>query len=290
MSRRNAIIRRLTAVETLGCAQIICSDKTGTLTQNKMTVVEHFGGDETALARAMALCSDAELQANGEITGEPTECALVAYARKLSLLKNGLKRELPRVGEAPFDSGRKMMSTVHKSGSEYIQFTKGAPDEVLKLCVSYLENGKEKPMTAAKRAEILKANHNMAARALRVLMAARRAHTSPPVDFSPDTLERELCFVGLTGMIDPVRPEVKDAIERCALAGIRPIMITGDHIDTAKAIAAELDILKEGGAAISGSELSAMSDEIFEKVFMDISVYARVQPEHKVRISLKLSS
>ena len=284
MSKRNAIIRRLTAVETLGCAQIICSDKTGTLTQNKMTVVDHYGPDENLLATAMSLCSDAEEDENGEAVGEPTECALVNWAHSLGLDKDDLKACAPRIGEAPFDSVRKMMSTVHASGGSVVQYTKGAPDEVLKRCVSYLDHGEVCPMTDAKRQEILAANKGMADRALRVLAAAARWWKTEPTDFAPEKLEQELCFIGLTGMIDPVRPEVKAAIEECRGAGIRPIMITGDHIDTAVAIAKELGILKDASEAVTGSQLDAMDDEEFERRFRDISVYARVQPEHKTRI------
>ncbi len=284
MSKRNAIIRRLTAVETLGCAQIICSDKTGTLTQNKMTVVDHFGENEELLAAAMALCSDAELDKDGNVTGEPTEAALVAYADKLGLKKYELKEKFPRIGEAPFDSVRKMMSTVHSASGKTVQYTKGAPDEVLRRCTSYLKDGKEAPLTDEVRAEILKANKDMADRALRVLAAALRSYDAPPASFEPEALEENLCFVGLTGMIDPVRPEVKAAIEECHNAGIRAIMITGDHIDTAVAIAKELGILTEGRRAITGTQLSEMSDEEFEQQFRDIAVYARVQPEHKTRI------
>ncbi len=284
MSRRNAIIRRLTAVETLGCAQIICSDKTGTLTQNKMTVVEHFGTDEQKSAINMALCSDAELDPDGNVTGEPTEAALVAWANKLELPKTNLKKSLPRVGEAPFDSDRKMMSTVHAAGSGFVQYTKGAPDVVIGLCTHYLEDGKAVPMTEEYRAEILAANKNMANRALRVLACAEKLHVEKPADLSPNVLEFDLCFVGLCGMIDPVRPEVCAAIEECRSAGIRPIMITGDHVDTATAIARELGILSDGARAVTGSQLNEMSDEDFAREFKNISVYARVQPEHKTRI------
>ncbi len=284
MSKRRAIIRRLTAVETLGCAQIICSDKTGTLTQNKMTVVDHFGDDEKLLATAMALCSDAELDEVDGVTGEPTEAALVAYAATLGLKKYELKATSPRVGEAPFDSGRKMMSTVHKTGDTFVQFTKGAPDEILRRCTAYVEGGKVVPMTEAKMQEIMDANKAMADRALRVLAASMRTYDAMPASLEPTDLECELCFVGLTGMIDPVRPEVKDAIVECKSAGIRAIMITGDHIDTAVAIAKELGILTEGKRAITGSQLNEMSDEEFAKEFESISVYARVQPEHKTRI------
>ena len=284
MSKRNAIIRRLTAVETLGCAQVICSDKTGTLTQNKMTVVDHYGDDEKLLATAMSLCSDAEEDDTGAAVGEPTECALVNYAHGLGLGKPALKAAEPRVGEAPFDSMRKMMSTVHKTDKGIVQYTKGAPDEVLKLCTGCLENGKVVPMTDGKRSEILAANKAMADRALRVLAASERLWDAVPADCSPANLEKDLTFIGLTGMIDPVRPEVKAAIEECRGAGIRPIMITGDHIDTAMAIARELGILTGDTRAITGSQLNEMSDDEFDKEYMNISVYARVQPEHKTRI------
>ncbi len=284
MSNKNAIIRKLTAVETLGCAQIICSDKTGTLTQNKMTVVEHYGENEELLAAAMALCCDAELNPDDTVTGEPTESALVYWAGKLGLPKTELKQKAPRIGEAPFDSNRKMMSTLHKTDKGVVQYTKGAPDEVLHKCTSYLKNGHAEPMTDTAREEILAANKAMADKALRVLAAAQRVWSEAPKSNEPKDLEQDLCFIGLTGMIDPVRPEVKAAIEECRSAGIRPIMITGDHIDTAKAIAKELGILGSNEAAVTGAELSNMDDATFEKVFKTITVYARVQPEHKVRI------
>ena len=284
MSKRNAIIRRLTAVETLGCAQVICSDKTGTLTQNKMTVVDFYGEDEKHLAAAMALCSDAELDADGNVTGEPTEAALVAWSAKLGLDKNLLKEKMPRCGEAPFDSGRKMMSTIHKTDKGYIQFTKGAPDVVVDRCTSCVRDGKVVPMTEELRMEIMVHNKAMADRALRVLACAEKILDGMPKACEPDELEQDLCFIGLGGMIDPVRPEVKAAIAECREAGIRPIMITGDHIDTAVAIAKELGILADGTYAVTGAQLGEMSDEEFAKKFKEISVYARVQPEHKTRI------
>jgi len=284
MSKRNAIIRRLTAVETLGCAQIICSDKTGTLTQNKMTVVDHYGAEEALVATAMALCSDAKLNADGTVTGEPTEAALVAWANKISLKKQDLEAATPRVGEAPFDSGRKMMSTVHAVGDAFVQYTKGGPDVILARCTHMLENGQIVPMTEEKKAEIMAGNKAMADRALRVLAAAKRDWTQKPASFEPSDLEQDLCFLGLAGMIDPVRPEVKDAIVECRGAGITPIMITGDHVDTAVAIAKELGILTEEKRAVTGTELDAMTDEEFGKNFRSIAVYARVQPEHKTRI------
>ena len=284
MSSKNAIIRKLTAVETLGCAQIICSDKTGTLTQNKMTVVEHYGENEKLLAGAMALCCDAELNSDGTVTGEPTENALVYWANSLGLAKPELKEKAPRVGEAPFDSVRKMMSTLHETDAGIVQYTKGAPDEVLRKCQTYLKDGHAVPLTEDAKKEILAANKAMADKALRVLACAQRVWPEKPESAEAAKLEEELCFIGLAGMIDPVRPEVKAAIEECRTAGIRPIMITGDHIDTARAIAKELGILGQNDAAVTGAELSEMDDATFEKVFQNISVYARVQPEHKVRI------
>ena len=284
MSKRNAIIRRLTAVETLGCAQIICSDKTGTLTQNKMTVVETYGDDEPLLATAMALCSDAELDENGVAIGEPTECALVNFAAKLDLLKPNLSAATPRIEEAPFDSMRKMMSTLHKNEAGVVQYTKGAPDEVLKKCTTYLHNGSSLPLTDDVRTEILSANKAMADKALRVLCASMRRYDELPSDASAAAIEQELTFIGLVGMIDPVRPEVKAAIEECRTAGIRPIMITGDHRDTAVAIAMELGIIDDASQAITGAQLNEIGNEEFERTVGNYSVYARVQPEHKVRI------
>ena len=284
MSKKNAIIRKLTAVETLGCAQIICSDKTGTLTQNKMTVVEHYGDDEKMLATGMALCTDVNIDENKEIIGEPTEAALVAYALTLDLNKNDLSKNEPRVAEAPFDSMRKMMSTVHSKDGTYIQYTKGAPDEVLKCCTKILKDGKIRDITEADRTEILKKNKEYADRALRVLACSFKELSEIPADQSPEALEKDLVFCGLVGMIDPVRPEVKAAIEECRTAGIRPIMITGDHKDTATAIAMELGIIDSPDAAITGAQLNEISDEDFEKDVEKYSVYARVQPEHKVRI------
>ena len=282
MSKRNAVIRRLTAVETLGCTQVICSDKTGTLTQNKMTVIEHYGPVDK-LAAAMTLCCDAVYSPDGA-QGEPTEAALVNFGAANGQIKPELEKEYLRVAEAPFDSMRKMMSTVHKCGDSYIQYTKGAPDEVLKCCTSYLDSGAVLPLTDEKRQEILSVNHAMADRALRVLAAAERRWDALPEDCSPANLEHELCFIGLTGMIDPVRPEVKAAIDECRRAGIRPIMITGDHKDTAVAIARELGIIDDASQALEGRELNRLSDDELDSVIDKYSVYARVQPEHKVRI------
>jgi len=285
MSRKNAIIRKLTAVETLGCTQIICSDKTGTLTQNKMTVVEHETNNEKLLMTAMALCSDAKYdEETGEAIGEPTECALVNDAAKHGMKGETLYGAYPRVGEAPFDSVRKMMSTLHETDDGIVQFTKGAPDVVLSRCSHVHIGGEIMAMNDAIRADILAANKRMADKALRVLCAAKRDWAEMPDNLDPETLEQNLTYIGLSGMIDPVRPEVKDAIVLCRDAGIRPIMITGDHKDTAVAIGMELGILQDASQAITGTQLDELSDEQLAQNIGKYSVYARVQPEHKVRI------
>ena len=283
MSRENAVIRRLTAVETLGCTQVICSDKTGTLTQNKMTVVEHIG-ETLSVASAMALCSDAVLNDEDQAEGEPTECALVNFACSVGAKKRDLEKKSPRIDEAPFDSARKMMSTVHKSGEDFVQYTKGAPDALLSRCTHYFESGKILPMTDAKRREILNSNKAMADRALRVLAVAKRDWAEKPENNAPEYLERDLVFLGLTGMIDPIRPEVKAAIAKCRGAGIRAVMITGDHRDTAVAIAKELGIITDESQAVTGAELDRLSDEQLRRKVTEYGVYARVQPEHKTRI------
>jgi len=285
MSKNHAIVRKLTAVETLGCTQVICSDKTGTLTQNKMTVVRKVTDDEHLLMSAMALCSDAELE-EGEAVGEATECALVNDANKNGMPKHELAADLPRVDEAPFDSLRKMMSTLHRAGAGqgFIQFTKGAPDEVLRRCTRIWQDGQAVPLTEKQRNHILEENKAMADQALRVLGAAQRIYDERPASNAPDELEQDLTWIGMCGMIDPIRPEVKAAMEECRSAGIRPVMITGDHKDTAMAIARDLGILKPGQLAITGAELDAIPDEVFARDVGRYSVYARVQPENKVRI------
>lgn len=283
MSKRNAVIRKMTAVETLGCAQVICSDKTGTLTQNKMTVVDAYTADPALLAKAVSLCSDAEMEQEQAI-GEPTECALVEYAFRQGFNKSDLKQVLPRIGEAPFDSQRKMMSTVHQAADQFVQFTKGAPDEILKRCTSILDAGTVRVITDADRERILQENKAFADKALRVLAAGYRSYSEKPGDFSPQALEQNLIFVGLVGMIDPVRPEVCAAVQKCKQAGIEVVMITGDHIDTAVAIAKELGIVTDASQAIMGEELDKMSDAQLEQNITRYHVYARVQPEHKVRI------
>ena len=285
MAKRQPIIRNLSAVETLGCTQVICSDKTGTLTQNKMTVVKHeLAAPENKLLAGMALCSDAKWDPEaGEAVGEPTECALVNDAGKAGL--TGLVAEHPRAGEAPFDSGRKMMSVVVETlDDEYEQYTKGGPDVVLGRCTTIYEGDKIVPLTDERRAELVAANKAMADQALRVLALASRHYTELPTDFSADALEHDLTFCGLSGMIDPERPEVAPAIAEAHAAGIRTVMITGDHIDTAVAIAKNLGIIEDRKQAITGAELDKLSDGELDARIEDYGVYARVQPEHKTRI------
>ncbi len=290
MAKRNAIIRKLPAVETLGCAQVICSDKTGTLTQNNMTVVQDYTQADTIklLDSAMALCSDATIsKEDGSVIGEPTEKGLVEKALKDGFNKNDLVKEYPRIGELPFDSSRKLMSTIHKTADgKIIQFTKGAPDELLKLCQSYQSGNQSKPLDDQQRAAIVKENKEMADSALRVIAAAYRIWDKVPekTDYQPETIETNLTFIGLQGMIDPVRPEVFDAINTCKAAGIRAVMITGDHKDTAVAIGKQIGIIDSPEQAITGEELDKISDADFAQAVQNYSVYARVQPKHKVRV------
>ncbi len=285
MSKRQALVRKLTAVETLGCTQVICSDKTGTLTQNKMTVVDTFGTDKKLLAKAMALCSDAEIKQNEkEASGEPTEVALVNFAFAEGLPKYELNESYPRVGEAPFDSNRKMMSTVHNENGKILGYTKGACEILLSHCNGFLKDGKVVPLTDEIRNEINSKSKEFADRALRVLGAAYREFNETPTDFSAENLEKDLIFIGFVGMIDPCRPEVYKAIKQCRTAGIRPVMITGDHKDTAVAIGKDLGIIKDASEAMTGAELEDFSDEELIEVVNRCSVFARVQPEHKTRI------
>lgn len=284
MSKSNAVIRRLTAVETLGCTQTICSDKTGTLTRNRMTAVEHTG-DTQLLATAMTLCCDAVLNKDGTIEGEPTEASLVAFGNDQGLKKYELEEKTPRVQEAPFDSGRKMMSTIHKqSDGTYIQYTKGAPDALLAVCDRKIQNGKVSAMTAENRSNAETDNRKMADQALRVLACAYTVYDELPQDVSPAAIEKDLIYIGLVGMIDPVREEVIPAIAECRSAGIRPVMITGDHKDTAVAIAKQIGIIQSADEAITGAQLDEISDEQLEQNITKYGVYARVRPEHKVRI------
>lgn len=285
MSKRQALVRRLTAVETLGCTQVICSDKTGTLTQNKMTVVDTYGTDKKLLAKGMALCSDAELnEGETESTGEPTEVALVNFAFGEELPKYALKQSYPRIGEAPFDSTRKMMSTVHDENGKIIGYTKGACEILLSHCTGVFKNGEILPLTEEIKQEINTKTKEFADRALRVLGLAYREYNETPSDFSAENLENNLIFIGFVGMIDPCRPEVYEAINQCKTAGIRPVMITGDHKDTAVAIGKDLGIITDASQAMTGSELEDISDEDLINVVNNCSVFARVQPEHKTRI------
>lgn len=288
MVKRGAIVKKLPAVETLGCASVICSDKTGTLTQNKMTVVDIWTARRADRGLALtigALCSDATLSYGPGgclTTGDPTETAIVEAAFKDGFDKNKLEADSPRRGDLPFDPERKLMSTVHpRTGGGYRVYVKGAPDVLLRRCRA-LSGGEI--LTSFKAHEVGKVNENMAERALRVLGVAYKDLELLPRDFTTDTLEQGLTFVGLIGMIDPPRKEVKVAVAQCYAAGIRPVMITGDHKLTAVAIAKELDIFRPGDLAITGEDLDFMPQELLEQDVERFAVYARVSPEHKMRI------
>lgn len=277
MSKQNAIVKNLPAVETLGCCEVICSDKTGTLTLNRMTVKETYAAanDQTLLKEIMALCNDTAVTEAG-LAGDPTETALVDYFTQQGGDYAALKAANPRVDELPFDSVRKLMTTVHRTDKGVYSYTKGAPDMLLARCDRILTAEGVRPLTEQDAAEIKRANKGMAQRALRVLAAAYAEGNS--LD------EQNLIFVGLTGMIDPPRPEVKTAVAKCRTAGMKALMITGDHLDTACAIAKELDIWREGDLTATGSELDEMSDEELFQNIGKYSVFARVSPENKVRI------
>ena len=286
MAKRQALMRKLTAVETLGCTQIICSDKTGTLTQNKMTVVDQYTPDKNLIAKAMALCSDAEIEkGEKESKGEPTECALVNFANGLNLPKYELEEKYPRIGEAPFDSSRKMMSTVHKSQEDgIIQYTKGACEMLIERCTSYLKDNQVVPITEEFKKEIKTQIKFFADKAYRTLGAAYKKYEKEPADFEPNTLENNLTFIGFVGMIDPCRPEVYEAIKECRTAGVRPVMITGDHKDTAVAIGKDLGIVTDSSQAMTGQDIEQMTDDELIEAVKKCSIFARVQPEHKTRI------
>lgn len=295
MAKQNAIIRKLSAVETLGCTEIICSDKTGTLTQNKMTVTElwlpegsvsaeAFDGGCEPLMQALALCNDVSAEPDGRLLGDPTETALVQLAAEKGRMRDEIEKQYPRVGELPFDSERKLMTTAHTMGKGIRMLTKGAPDMLLTRCTKLLLGGTPEPMTEEWRSRIAAQIDAMSSRALRVLCYAYKDVETLPQKLTTEADEQELVFCGLTGMIDPPRDEVRDAVAVCRKAGIRPIMITGDHEATAVAIARSLGILTEGGKAITGAELEKLSDEEFDRTVQEYSVYARVAPEHKVRI------
>ena len=302
MVKKNAIIRTLPSVETLGSATVICSDKTGTLTQNKMTVEKVFFNNKSYKAEdkyndvdahykllldCMILCNDSKItkEANGfKVTGDPTETALVDLGIKSNILKTDLDNELKRVEEIPFDSDRKLMTTVHQRGNEYIVYTKGGIDELLAKCTKIHIDGNDVAIEAKYTDELQKANNAFADGALRVLAMAYKVLDHMPSKEEMANIENDLTYIGMVGMIDPARPEVKEAVAKCKTAGIRPVMITGDHKATAVAIAREIGILNSGDKAITGAELQEMSQEELEKQVKDISVYARVSPEHKVRI------
>lgn len=302
MVKRNAIIRTLPSVETLGSATVICSDKTGTLTQNKMTVEKIFcdnkvfgteykekDGNEQykLLLDCMILCNDTKLKKDGEkyiTTGDPTETALVDLGLKSNVVKDDLDNEYKRVEEIPFDSERKLMTTVHDRKGKLVVFTKGGVDELLAKCSKIRLNGEDVKLTQEHIDMILATNEQFALCALRVLAMAYKDIDQIPEKANMNSLESDLTYIGMVGMIDPARPEVKEAVAKCRTAGIRPVMITGDHKITAVAIAKEIGILREGDEAITGAELQEMSQEELEKNVQKYSVYARVSPEHKVRI------
>ena len=286
MVKHNAIVKKLPAVETLGCAGVICSDKTGTLTMNRMTVQQVWTCGDRHRREVLtigALCNDTVLAPDGKTAGDPTETAFVDAALLEGLDKNALERELPRVAELPFDSERKLMSTVHPLNGKYRVMVKGAPDVLLSRCTRALADG-ARPLDAALAREAAAANAAMAERALRVLACAYKDVDELPRELTSETLERDLTFAGLVGMIDPPRLEVKEAVAQCYAAGIRPVMITGDHKLTAVAIARELDIFRDGDLAITGEDLDFMPQELLEQDVDKFAVYARVSPEHKMRI------
>ncbi|MGF7431434.1 calcium-transporting P-type ATPase, PMR1-type [Thermoanaerobacterium thermosaccharolyticum] len=297
MIKRNAIIRKLPAVETLGSANVICSDKTGTLTQNKMTVVkiytdfeeldlnDHYDNKADFLLECSTLCTDAFIDDKGKSFGDPTEVAIVSAFEKNLSKKSDLENKYPRVAEIPFDSDRKMMTTIHKAhGNNYKVITKGAFDNVIERCKYILKDGKIVNLADDDKSKIKLENEKLGNNALRVLAISYKNADNIPERLNSDDVEKDLIFIGLLGMIDPPREEVKDSVKICKMAGIKPVMITGDHKITAMAIAKELGILNEGDMAVTGRELEAMTDDELYKKVKDISVYARVSPEHKMRI------
>ncbi len=332
MIRRHALIRKLPAVETLGCATVICSDKTGTLTQNEMTVVQAWAGGKrfkvsgegysptgqfsidgqpfdpmkdpstSLLLHAALLCNDAKLEESGEekgskswrMVGDPTEGAMVVAAAKGGLWRDGTEKVLRRVQEIPFDSDRKRMTTIHQmqaQGGKFcfdcpstVAFVKGAPDIVLDLCDQIIMNGKPIPITEEKKKEVLDNNRDLARQALRVLGVAYRPLDGVPHECTCEIVEKNLTFVGLLGMIDPARPEVKEAVKIAQGAGLKSVMVTGDYKDTAEAIAKEIGILTPGGRVLSGAELEKMSDEDLAKIVDKVDVCCRVSPAHKTKI------
>lgn len=292
MARKNTIIRRLPAVETLGSAEVICSDKTGTLTQNRMKVtrlaaigkgLEQDEEKRRFILTLFTLCNDVKRQGT-KIIGEPTEKALAEAAEEGGVSLKGLWEEMPRIGGVPFSSERKLMTTVHPSGGKWISVTKGAPDILFEKCAYCLDGGRQAVFDGRRKSEARLKNGEMAANALRVVAVAFREWDEEPLFFTAEELERDLVFAGMAGMMDPPRPEAQAAVEICQKAGIRPVMITGDHALTAQAIAAELGIYRAGDTVLTGQELEQMSDEALERAAEDCTVFARVSPAHKVRI------
>lgn len=291
MSEKHTIVRRLSAVETLGGAQVICSDKTGTLTQNRMQVTtwtdyshrEPKNEDlRETVANLFALCNDCNVS-DGNLQGEPTEKALGEYAQSMGIDFAALRRDMPRVGEIPFSSARKRMTTLHKTEDGWISVTKGAPDILLEKCAFCMEGSGQVPFDDRRKSMARMVNGEMAAQALRVVAVAFRQWSEKP-PLTEEALERNLVFAGMAGMVDPPRPEVKEAVHLCRQAGIRPVMITGDHVLTAEAIGRELGIYQKGDCAVTGAELDKMSDKELETAAETCTVFARVAPEHKVRI------
>ena len=334
MVQRHALLRQLSAVEALGASTVICSDKTGTLTQNAMTVVSVWSGDRLfnvtgdgytpkgafvldgqpiqarkypdldLLLKALPLCSNAYLETSGveadqrsyRMVGDPTEGALVVAAAKAGYWRFDLENDLPRVAEIPFDSERKRMTTIHKpvngrltslgEDKSYIAFVKGAPDVMLELCSHWYKDGRILPLSESDRRRILETNASLASNALRVLAAAFKVLPELPEGdlLTPINVENDLVFLGMAGMIDPPRPEIRSAIATARQAGIKTVMITGDYPDTAEAIARQIDLLRPGGKVLVGHELEKMDDEVFKQIVDQVDVYARVSPQHKVRI------
>ena len=292
MAKKNSIIRKLPAVETLGSSSVICSDKTGTLTQNKMEVVEINSKNKALTSMLACMCTDCDVnykENKPQIQGEATEVAIVQNAFKLGFLKDDLYNKFPRVSEIPFDSTRKMMTTIHKINGKYLAITKGAPDVLIKKCThinqeTSIDNFRQSGLSNSQTQTIQNENLKMAQKALRVLGVAYKYLENLPAKLDQEVIENNMTFVGLIGMIDPPRPGVKEAINTCRKAGIKTVMITGDHIATAKSIAKELNILKNGEKAITGQELDQMTDETLKDEIKNASVFARVSPEHKVRI------
>ena len=284
MAKRNSIIRKLPAVETLGSSNVICSDKTGTLTQNKMTVVKMYSDNENLLLKYGSMCTDSEVyKEDGKLItfGEPTENAIVNKALIKGLNKREIYNVMPRIDEIPFDSTRKMMTTIHKYDNEYISITKGAPDILIDRCTKIYVNGREENFSSLQKELIKEKNNNMANEALRVIAVGYKIITNVT---NKKECENDIVFLGLIGMIDPPKEGVKEAVQTCKKAGIKTVMITGDHIATAKAIAKDLGILTAVDKAITGEELNKLSDIELEKNIKLYSVFARVTPEHKVRI------